>query len=192
MADPNDAKVEDDLRDDAADLGDEPEDVDTTDWKAEAKKARGIAARLRTKLTKATEKKIDPLAQKPADKQEPQKKSSFDYAEKAYLKSSGIQPDEFQLVLEAMQSTGKSLDEVLDAKWFQVELKDLRDKKATDDAAPKGTKRPSSPSRDSVDYWIAKGELPPADQVELRRKVVNEKIRLENSKSQFSDQPVVK
>lgn len=159
---------------------------ESTDWEAEAKKARGIAARLRTKLTKATEKKTtEAPAAKPADKK------GFDYAEKAYLKSSGIAPDEFALVDEIMAATGKSLDDVLEAKYFQQELKDRRDAKASKDAIPSGTKRSTSSTRDSVEYWIAKGELPPADQVDLRRKVVNAKIKNETSKSQFSDRSVV-
>ena len=189
MSDPNEKKVEDPLDEDAADdLGDEPADEDTTDWKAEARKARGIATRLRTKITKLTEAK-KPDA-KPAE-QQPAKKG-FDYAEKAFLKSNGIQKDEYEFVEEVMRSTGKSLDDVLESKYFQSELKEKRDEQASKDAIPTGSRRASSPTRDSVDFWIAKGELPTADQVDLRRKVVNEKIKRAKNGSQFSDNPVVR
>lgn len=157
---------------------------DDTDWKAEAIKARGMFKRAQTKLIKATEKKVD-VSQDNADK-----KSGFDYSEKAFLKASGISSDEYGLVQEAMQNTGKSLDELLDSKWFQAELKEVRSEKASKEAIPSGTKRSGSSSRDSVDYWIAKGELPPTDQRELRRQVVNARIKAEKEKSQFTDKPV--
>lgn len=168
----------------------EEELTDTTDWEAEAKKARGIAARLRTKLTKATEKKVEPT--KPADQKPAEEKKSFDYAEKAFLKSSQIAPSEYELVLEIMHATGKDLESVLESKYFQAELKERREEQSSKEAIPPGSKRSNSSSRDSVDYWIAKNELPPADQVELRRKVVNEKINRAKNKSQFSDTPVVR
>jgi hypothetical protein len=160
--------------------------ADTTDWKAiaEAEKAEKEAAlgrlqRVETKLGKF--KTQQPTA----------KKEGFDYAEKAYLKASGINSEEFFLVEEVAKATGKSLDEVLESKYFQAELKERRETKATQNAIPTGTKRSGQSARDEVDYWIAKGELPPADQHELRQKVVNAKIKTEKAKSQFSDNPLI-
>jgi len=49
-------------------------------------------------------------------------KEGFNDTKKAYLKSSGITPDEFSFVEDVMKSTGKSLDNVLDSKYFQIEL----------------------------------------------------------------------
>lgn len=114
------------------------------------------------------------------------KKEGFDYAEKAYLKASGIQSDEYDFVKEVMDSTGKNLDQVLEAKYFQSELKERREAKATKDAIPDGKTRGAGGHRDSVEYWIAKGELPPPDQIELRRKVVNAKIKANNQGSKFA------
>lgn len=156
-------------------------DNDTTDWKAIALKNQGIAKRYKTKLSKSKEVK------------EPETvvKEGFDYAEKAYLKASGVQNNEFPMVLEAISTTGKTLEQVLDSKYFQAELKETRELEATKNAIPEGTKRSSASAKDSVEYWVAKGELPPADQRELRTKVVNARISSEKDKSTFSDNPVV-
>jgi hypothetical protein len=169
---------------------------DTTDWKAIAKqnqealtKMQGMTKRFQTKLKKLTEA---PKPQPEAQKQNQPEKKGFDYAEKAYLKSSGINSDEFDFVKEVMDATGKPLDQVLEAKYFQTELKERRDVKATADATPSSTKRAGNSTRNDVDYWIAKGELPPADQPELRRKVVNAKIVVAKGKNQFSDDPVIR
>ena len=168
-------------------------DNDDTDWKAEALKARGIAKRNATrleKLKKAAQTKVE-TATPPVKKKEKEEKDGFDYAEKAYLRSSGIHADEYDLVMEVMRSTGKSLDEVLEAKYFQAELKERREAKETKNAIPAGSKRAAPAARDSVEYWIAKGELPPRDQVELRRKVLKARESAEQRKSQFSDNPIV-
>ena len=120
-----------------------------------------------------------------------EKKEGFDYAEKAYLKSSGIKSDEYDFVKDVMESTGKSLDDVLENKWFQNDLKEMRELKATKEALPSGTKRSSASTRDTVEYWIAKGELPPIDQMKLRRDVVNARIKAETRGSKFSRNSVV-
>lgn len=176
----------------------EPEDApeiaegeeDKTDYKALAIKNAGIAKRNKTKLDKlkiATAKKEG----KEEGKKEAQQTKGFDYGQKAFLKASQISSDEYGLVEEIMASTGKDLESVLDSKYFQSELKDFRDAKATKDATPSGQKRSTTSTRDSVEYWIAKGQLPPADQVALRRKVVNAKIKVEQEKSMFTDHSVV-
>lgn len=169
----------------------EPEDNDKTDWKAEAKKAHGAAKRYKTKLDKLKDgPKADEKKPSAKDKKSSDEKG-FDYGQKAYLKASGITPDEFAFVQKVMVDTGKSLDDVLEAKYFQAELKEMREVKATKDAMPNASKRSGANSRDSVEYWVAKGELPPADQVELRRKVVNAKLAVAKQKSTFTDNSVV-
>lgn len=167
-------------------LGEEPLDEDTTDWKAEAIKARGIAKRNATRLEKLKNTKVETPVEK---------KEGFDYAEKGYLRSAGIKSSEYELVEKYIQA-GKSLDEVLDedstvGKLFQAELKEQRQEKESRDALPSGGKRSTSSARDSVEYWLAKGELPPWNERELRQKVVNAKISKESNKSQFTDNPLV-
>lgn len=109
------------------------------------------------------------------------------YDHKAYLVANGIKgAEEFSVVQEVMQNTGKSLDEVIEMRYVQAELKALREEKATADATPRGDKvRGGKSAQNSVEYWIAKGELPPADQTDLRRKVVAEKVRLDSVHNKF-------
>jgi hypothetical protein len=182
---PNENEVEDLELEDAEDAPEiEEGEEDTTDYKALAIKNAGIAKRNKTKLEKLKLKNAERKgAEKAIEKQN--NKQGFDYAEKAFLKASDIKPDEYALVEEAMKATGKDLESVLDSKWFQAELKEQREAKVSKDAVPSGTKRSSSSARDTVDYWIAKGELPPADQRELRTKVVNAKIKAANGGSPF-------
>lgn len=162
---------------------------DLTDWKAFALKNQGIAKRFKTKLEKAKEL-IKTNAEKPKEP-EKKEKEGFDYAEKAYLKASGIQTDEYPFVQEVLKSTGKSLDDVLESKYFQNELKERREEADTKKAIPEGTKRSSGAPIDSVDYWLAKGELPPKEQSELRRKVVNAKIKKAQQESKFTPNSIV-
>jgi hypothetical protein len=166
------------------------EQDDRIDWKAEALKAQGIAKRNKTKFDKATGTIGELKAQLAKNPLKPGEKQGFDYAEKAYLLANGLKSDEFAVIEEAMKSTGKSIDDVLGSKWFQNDLKERREVAASKAALPDGSGRSGQTTRDTVDYWLAKGELPPADQVELRRKVVNAKIKAAQ-KSHFTDHPVV-
>lgn len=167
---------------------------DTTDWIAEAKKYQGIAKRYKTKLTKTKESqapKADvPEIKNPAKEVE---KTSFDYAERAYLKSSGVESEDFDFLFEVMKTTGKKdLDEVLGSKHIIAELNDRKEERASKNAIPSGSSRSGDSAKNTeVGFWLAKGELPPANMVELRRKVVNAKIAAEGSGSPFSDTPVV-
>ena len=179
-------------------IEDLPEDVeegveDNTDWKALAKKNQGIAKRLKTKNTKLTEtaketKKAKSEVKKPKSKDT---KESFDYAEKAYLKTSVVKPEEFKLVKKIMDSTGKTLDEVLESKYFRSEPKELREDADSKAAVPSGTKRTAPSTKDKVSYWLAKGEMPPADQPKLRREYVNAKMTNEQQGSKYTDRPII-
>lgn len=122
------------------------------------------------------------------DDAEPAKKTSksdgLDYGEKAYLVANGIKgSSETKLVQEIMADTGKSLEDVIDSKYFQAELKELRELEASS-VTIKG-KRSSGVGQDSVDYWLAKGELPPASEVKLRRDVVNARLKKSSNKGVF-------
>jgi len=137
---------------------------------------------------------IDPKTHKPVEAQkEPEGKKSgeLDYGQKAYLVANGIKGvEEFGLVQRIMSETGKDLDSVMESKYFQAELKDSRELAAAQQATPSSTKRAGSNARDSVDYWMAKGELPPADQADLRRKVVNARMKVDTDGTKFTDNPV--
>ncbi len=144
---------------------------DDKDWKAEALKYKAILDRNKNK--------------KPESKTST-KSDELDYAQKAYLTANGLKgKDEHALALEYAKNTGKSLDDVVENKYFLNDLTDLREKRATKNAMPSSSKRPNNSSKEEVDYWISKGDLPPATEVELRRKVVNERIKRESKTNVF-------
>ena len=102
---------------------------------------------------------------------------------RAELKAEGIKDkEEIDLVIEKSKVLG--VDPVDGAKdeIIQAILNKRRKEKQDQLATPGTSNRAAGSTRDTVDYWIAKGELPPADQVELRQKVVRKKR--ENAKRQ--------
>ena len=166
------------------------EEGKTIDWQKEAEKYQGMATRRGTKLQKF---KTAPKApDKKAEDSQANKSNELDYGQKAFLVASGYkEADEQALIQEAMTQTGKKLEEVLAMPFVTGQIDDLRKGKATTDAVPKRSDRNAAPTRDTVEYWVAKGELPPADQPELRRKVVNAKIAKAKAGNQFTENPVV-
>ncbi len=152
----------------------------------EAKKAR------LERMTEQFKKKHPELYESPTKKGK--KSEELDYGQKAFLVASGVKDaDEIALVKDYMVNSGKSLEEVLGSKYFQGELKGLRDEKAATAALPASGKRSGQSAADTVDYWIAKGALPPntPDNFKLRQDVINARIKKEGIKSQFTDTPVV-
>lgn len=171
---------------DAGNNGDGDQDAGV-DWKAKFEAEQGRRERAETKLTKY--EKPDPAPTNTP----PSKSSELDYGQKAFLVANGIKgAEEFDLVQKIMADTGKPLEDVLESKYFQAELKERRDAKTVADAIPDNSKRSNQSASTTVDYWLAKGELPPADQVDLRRQVVNARLKQEQNKSQFTDNPVVR
>lgn len=158
-----------------------------TDWKAQAeanlelaKRNAGIAQRNKTKLQKLKEARVETT---PTLKNEPQ---SNDLGEKAYLISNGIKgSEEIEFVQKMKKETGRDVESLLETTYFQTELKEFREKKTTANAIPTSSKRSSNSQVDSVEYWIAKGELPPASEVTLRRDVVNARMAKEKNVGQF-------
>lgn len=167
---------------------------DITDWKAialdrtqAAERNRGIAQRYRTKFEKAKD------GTQPKDEKPPSKSDELDYGQKAFLIANGVKDaDEIKLVKDIMQNTGKSLDDVVSSKYFQNEINEIREAKKVENAIPSGTKRGSPSSADTVEYWISKGELPPASERDLRQKVVNARIKTEKQTNVFTNNPVVR
>lgn len=142
----------------------------------------GRAARLRKDLG------LD-KTETPAPSKREEDKSGLGLDEKAYLRASGITPKEFDFVQQMLQETGKPLEALIDHPYFQAELKLHREYSASREAIPTGGKRASQSAKDTVDFWLQKGELP--KDRELRTKVVNERIKREKSRNNFSDQSVV-
>jgi len=157
---------------------------DTTDWKAEAQKLRekAIKQRERTKALKEQLKSFNP-EKKPEPKQEVQ---SVDLGEKAYLAVNGIKsPDEIEFYSRMKKETGKDAEALLGSTYFQVEFRDFKEKRDSANATPNTSKRSNNSSVDSVEYWIAKDELPPMSEPELRQKVVNAKMKKDSQRGVF-------
>jgi hypothetical protein len=171
---------------------------DKTDYKALAEqqreiaeKNRGIAQRNKTRAERFKAKGLNPDG-KPEEKGKPNvgKSDELDYGQLAFYNSKSdsikIETDaEIAFLKKTIEETRKPQSSILNSKWFQSELKEMRELKQTADAVPSSSKRANQSSKDSVDYWVAKGELPPADQQELRRKVVNAKMKKDENKGMF-------
>jgi len=146
---------------------------------ARAKKAEADAKALKEK----GEKGPAPKQQKGSSKEV----TEFDYGQEAYLLAKGIEGDEErQFLLSEMNSTGKGLRDILGFNYVKEQLKTIADDRSAQAAMPKGkVNRGGQSARDTVEYWIDRGELPPVEQVELRRKVVHEKIARDSHRNKF-------
>lgn len=110
----------------------------------------------------------------------------FDYGQKAFLIAKGIESEDAESFLfKEVSETGKTLSQVLSFGYVQEKLTALKEQQNAEGAIPKAGERGGQGNRTSVDYWIQKGELPPEDQMELRRKVVNEKLKRSQNKERF-------
>lgn len=164
----------------------------TTDWKAEALKARGIAKRLKTKLQRIQESSTPNASQEAKSEKataEPEKKDGFGYGELAYLETKGVDESHHNRLFKLTQETGLELRELMSRDWLKKELKEATLKAETLDATPKDTKPSSQSDKTSVDYWIAKGEYPEDRELAVK---VNKARRERAQKSQkFTKRPVV-
>lgn len=143
---------------------------------------------------------LDPIDfdAKPTPRKEGKKKTEsgeLDYGQKAYAFQNGVKtPEEIARVQEIMAETGKNLEQVLASKYVQAELAEMRDHAATESAVPTGKNRSNNPgSTNTPEYWIKKGTMPantPENQ-QLRRDIVNAKIKAEKTVNVFSANPVI-
>lgn len=152
----------------------EDTDGDDTDWKAEAEKSKAEALKYKAILDRNKNK-----PQKGTDR----KSDDFGWDVKAYLKSSGIQSNEFDFVEQELKQSGmKDIDALLDNDYFKARLEKHRAITRTAEATPKGTRNGGVPT-DSVDYWMTKDiKDVPAD---MRIKVVEAREAKERSKGVF-------
>jgi hypothetical protein len=158
---------------------------ETTEKPVETPEAK--LARLKRQVAQQ-EKKLGLTEEQPESKS---KSGDLDWGQKAFLNTYGIKgSDELQLVREYL-GLGKSLDDIPSNKHFLNDLTELRDARLVKQAIPSGTARANNSPRDSVEYWVAKGELPPANQVQLRRDVLNARIKAEKNSTVFSDNPII-
>jgi len=166
---------------------------DNTDYKALAEqqreiaeKNRGIAQRNKTRAERFKSKGTNPDGKEPKTKDNVSKSDELDYGQKAFLVANDIKSqDEIKIVKDIMKDTGKTLEQVLESKYFQAELKEFREKKQTADAIPSKTKRSSNSAKDQVEYWLGKkdsnGNYEYPEDRELKMKVIDAR-RKESSK----------
>ncbi len=81
-----------------------------------------------------------------------------------------------------MSDTGRTIEQVLDSKYFQADLKEMRDLATTADATIEG-KRAGNGAVNSIEYWASK----PFEEVpkDMRTDVVNYKLKGEDTGGNF-------
>ena len=101
--------------------------------------------------------------------------------------------EDIDFIQKEMQESRKTLAEVLTMTYVKEGLKELKEARGVKDATPEGGKRSQASAKDSVTYWIAKGELPPntPENMELRRKIVNQREKTDQVGSKFSETPLI-
>ncbi|NOQ68317.1 hypothetical protein GQ568_02655 [Patescibacteria group bacterium] len=159
----------------------EKTEVEETDWEDKFNKSEDRNKETEGRLKRAETK----LSKSKTKDKEPDDSSKLDYGKKAFLVANGIKGSkELELVQKVASETGKTLEEVLESKYFKADLEEMRELDKTEDATPKGSKRTGQSSgKDTVDYWIKKGDLP-TDR-KLRQDVVNARISKERGKNVF-------
>ena len=167
--------------------------ADDIDWKTLALRNQGIAKRLKTKLEKAREFK--PEAQpdkKPRAVKSKEDADRLDLSQRAYLIAMGIKEKEgHDLALEMMKSTGRDLEDIAEDRFYLGELKLIREDKTLREATPPSSSGRSQVNpREDVNYWLAKGELPPNDNQKLRQEVVKAKRKALTDGNPFTDRPI--
>lgn len=144
----------------------------------------GRAARIRKQLGKTD-------ADKKEAKTEPTKPAEgLDYGQKAFLATNGVKgAGEFKIIETAMKQGGLTLEQAIESPYVQGMLKDERERVAAKEAIPSTKKTGGADANGpkSVEYWLKKGELPPdtAENTELRRKVVNAKMKTGKGSGHF-------
>lgn len=161
----------------------ETEQTETKPQQVESKEAK--IARLKRQLERLTKD------EQPAQQQSKKPSLKEDYGKLAYLAANGIKAGKELELVEQYEGFGKTLQEIVENKYFLNDLKEMREGAAVQGAAPSSSKRSAPSARDSVQYWLMKGELPPTDMPQLRREVVNAKIKADQSGARFASNPVI-
>lgn len=119
-------------------------------------------------------------------KETPTAPTASDLGEKAFLAVNGIKtPEQIEFFQKMKKETGRDAETLIGSTYFQAEFKDFNEKRASADATPTASNRSNNSQVDTVEYWLAKDELPPVSEPELRRKVVNARIAKDSSKGVF-------
>jgi hypothetical protein len=165
-------------------------DLDDTDLPEEKPRETDEARLARLDRQASQLRKKLGVENKVAEKVESKKEEGLDRIDRMFLRSEQItDADEIDLVKDFVKSSGKSIEDVVDSRAFKAELKAMRDDKKAEDAIPTNSKRSGQSNSSSVEYWIAKGEMPPASEPKLRQAYVNAKMAKTAERNMFTDNP---
>jgi len=140
---------------------------------------------------------LDPKTFKPVKKKVPEGKvnkpnEDFNTGDIAFMEGRGVKTDdEMNFVKSMMDKTGENLKDILSDDYVQSKLKTMKEVAAVKDATPSGSKRTPTSGKASVEYWLAKGGLPPESDIQLRRDVLNARIKGEERGNKFAPQSVI-
>ena len=140
---------------------------------------------------------LDPKTFKPVKKKAPEGKPNkpnedFSTGDIALMEQRGHKSIEEQdYIAESMDKYNLSLKEVLADDYHQAKMKGIKDSIAVKEATPSGRGRTPASGKQSVEYWLAKGGLPPENDVKLRRDVLNARIKSEERGNKFAPQSVI-
>jgi hypothetical protein len=131
-------------------------------------------------------KKLEEGGNKSENKNNNADDKKFGLLEKTFLNANGIKSEaEIDYIQKTAERTGLSIEDLVADEFVQGKLKSIRDTEANAEASPRGNNRGGNAPQSTVEYWISKGELPPKNEVELRRKVVNEKLKRSQATNKF-------
>ena len=170
-----------------ADLSDE-----AADWKEKFQETHkklmesSIRQRERTKVLKAELAELKQKQPEKVEKKVEKAPGGTDYAQKAYLKASGlINTGEMELFENELSKyrEGTSLDAVLESQDFKSKLALYREEQSTRNATPGSSPRSNATTRNKVEYWIDRDDFPEdtPDNRKLRQDTVNARIAREKS-----------
>ena len=154
------------------------ESKEDVDWKAKYDELHGRLKRTETKLKKTTEQKNT----------KPSNSDGLDFGQRAYLTTKGVSETEMDFVFEESKKAGQPINVLLQNEYFLAKLDKMRNEVRTEEATPSSATRTGQANSNDVEYWLAKGEMPPENQVELRRAYVNAKYERDQNKGKFYNQ----
>lgn len=158
--------------------------------KLTSEQIQGIKKRQLTKLAKELGIEL-PKKSEPVETFKEVKKEGFDDGQLALLKASGIKLQEHDFVENIQKETGKKLADLLETTYFQSSLKEVREKAATSEATPEGTRPGSSKAEGTVEFWLGKGyEEFPTDP-KLAREVLKARESRDKHSQKFTTKSVV-
>lgn len=152
-----------------------------------AKKAEGFEYNKESKeWTKKEKPEEKPELKKSKEDKPDLAQEALKYAQKTFLEGRGYKNvDDQKLIFDECERLKMTPEAVIDMAHMKSNLKDSKDQREAESAAPDSKGRGSGKTQDKPDYWIAKGKMP-KDQ-KLAEKVVNAKIKSDDSNKMFED-----